>query len=95
MSFNNFISFLQQILTMVDENDRCSIALATSILSSTIALAEASGKVDPITRRTMRMAENSFYDLVSHSKEFAGEPGDYKGNEQKRRKLGLMLKPGC
>lgn len=52
MSFNNFISFLQQILTMVDENDRCSIALATSILSSTIALAEASGKVDPITRRS-------------------------------------------
>lgn len=95
MSFGNFMMFLQQLLTMVEKKDEYSIALARSILQSTIALAKASGKVDGMTLRTMMMTVNRFDNLVQHAEEFAGKPGDISGNEQKRRRLEMTLRPGC
>ena len=95
MSFDNFMSFLQQLLTMVDPRDEYSIALGKSILESTVALAHASGKVDRITFRTMDRAIHLFDALVRHAYEYAGKPGDFQGNEQKRHKLSMILGPGC
>ena len=95
MSLNNFLSYLQQLLSMVDPANKYSVALAQAALDATVKLVRASGKADAVTMRTMVNAQREFRYLASHRDEFAGIPGDYNGNEQKRRRLGLMLQPGC
>lgn len=95
MSLANFISYLQQLLSMVDPKNKYSIGLAKNALSATISLARASGKADPITIRAMVSAEYEFQNLVEHAKDFAGSPGKYKENEQKRKRLEMMLVPHC
>ena len=95
MSFNNFLSYLQQLLTMVDSDNEYSVALACNALSATINLARISGKADSVTLRTMMMAEQQFTYLAEHREEFAGVPHEYEQNERRRRRLGLMLRPGC
>ncbi len=95
MSLNNFISYLQQILTMVDPKDKYSIALAKSALMSTIALAEASGKVDFQTQRAMRLAEMKFEQLVENAADYAGKPGKYEENERKRNRLKMSIACTC
>ena len=95
MSLANFLSYLQQLLSMVDPKNKYSIGLAKNALSATISLARASGKADFTTLRAMVRAENQFQDLVEHAKDFAGVPGQYKENEQKRHRLEMMLVPHC
>lgn len=95
MSLENFISFLQQLLTMVDKKDAYSTALAKSILQSVVELAKASQKVDGRTLRAMDTAVGEFEELVLHAKEFAGKPGEILENEQKRSRLTMMLLPSC
>lgn len=96
MSYDNFLSYLQQLLTMVDPKNKYSVALAKSALSQTIALARISGKTDVgPTLRIMRMAERQFENLAEHRADFAGVPGEYEKNSIKRRRLGLVLRPGC
>ena len=95
MSMDNFLSYLQQLLTMLDPENPYALALAEAALDATTGLAMASGKADPITIRTMENAKQTFLYLVSHQKEFAGVPGEYKANEQRRRKLGSLLRPEC
>ena len=95
MSERAFISFLQQLLTMLDKNDPSSVDLARSALSSVVSLASASGKADSVTLRTMRAAKSAFPYLVVHADEFAGIPGRYGENEKKRTRLLNMLYPGC
>ena len=53
MSFDNFLSYLQQLLSMVSPKNEYSIALAKTALSSTIMLARTSGKVDNLTSKAM------------------------------------------
>ncbi len=95
MSFDNFLSYLQQLLTMVDPLDLHSVALAKGALSKTIALARISRKTDAVTLRTMVMAEEQFEYLADHRMDFAGVPGEYDKNAARRRRLGLVLRPGC
>ena len=95
MSLNSFIAYLQQLLTMVNPKDKYSVALAKSALSSTIALAKASDKIDPLTARAMMAAENEFEYLVENAKDFAGKPGKFEENEKRRRRLQLTLIPSC
>lgn len=95
MSMNNFLSFLQQLLTMVDPDNQYSIALAQTALDATVELVWASRKSDSLTIRSMMVAKNEFRYLVSHQDEYAGIPGEYSMNEQKRRRLALVLQPGC
>lgn len=95
MSLKNFIAYLQQLLTMINPKDQYSIGLAKTALSATISLATASGKVDAVTRRAMNFAVNQFDYLVEHAKDFAGIPGNFKENEQKRQRLEMMLVPHC
>ena len=95
MSIKNFIAYLQQLLSMIDPDNDYSVALAKSALTATVALVEASGKVDGMTRRTMRAALHAFNSLAEHAEDFAGTPGMYKENEQKRQRLEMMLYPHC
>lgn len=95
MSFDNFLSYLQQLLTMVEPENLYSVALAKGALSQTVALARISSKTDSVTYRTMLMAERQFEYLAEHRADFAGVPGEYDRNKIKRRRLGLILRPGC
>ena len=95
MSLNNFISFLQQILTMVNSNDKYSVAFGKSVLSSTIAFAVASEKIDYRTERIMWSAECRFNFLVENAKDYSGKPGNYHENEKRRRRLLMTLEPSC
>lgn len=95
MSEQNFLSFLQQILTMVDPKSRESVELCHNALSAVIELALASQKVNSHTLRMMRAADYMFMDLVEHSDHFAGKPGQYQENEHKRRRLANLIYPSC
>lgn len=95
MSLDNFISYLQQILSMINPKDKYSVALGKSALSTTIALAISSEKVDPLTHRTMMRAEDQFEFLAQSAKDFAGKPGDFDGNEKRRRRLLMSITPSC
>ena len=95
MSKDNFLSYLQQLLTMVDPENSYSVALAQAALDATVELVRASAKADSLTVRIMVNAQHEFRYLTSHQKDYAGVPGEYRENEQKRRRLGLILQPGC
>ena len=95
MSIENYLSFLQQIITMTDPNDRAAVALAKNALTSVAALAITSHKVDSITWRIMHEAEERIELLLRHKEDFAGTPGDYVGNKNKRHRLLNVLRPGC
>lgn len=76
MSLDNFLSFLQQLLSMVDPKNRASVELAKLSLRSIISLAETSRKVGLATLRLMHLAEAQFDFLVTHREDFVGVPGD-------------------
>ncbi len=95
MTLNNFLSYLQQLLSMVDPRDDNSVALAKNALSSTVSLARESGKADFETIRVMEKAVEHFKYLVENAKDYAGRPGDYHGNEKRRRRLMMSLAPMC
>ena len=95
MSMDNFLSYLQQLLTMVDSTDAYSVALAKTALSTIIALAKASGKANSVVLRAMTVAERRFECLVEHKDDFAGIPGEYQENEVKRQRLAHIVRPGC
>ena len=95
MSIENFLMFLQQVLTMTDPEDNASRALAKISLESVLAMAEKSGMSDPATLRTMRAALNAFGFLLSNKKDFAGKKGAYLENKAKRQRLMMALTPHC
>ena len=95
MSFDNFLSYLQQLLSMVDPKNEYSIALAKTALFNTFMLTKTSGKADAMTLHAMLRAENDFLYLAKHADDFKGVPGDYTGNKHKRMKLAHMIQPGC
>ncbi len=95
MSLNNFLSYLQQLLSMVDLKNRYSVELGKIALSSTISLAVESHKVDAQTERCMIIANRRFEFLAENAKDFAGKPGKYEENEKRRRRLLMTLYPSC
>lgn len=95
MSLENFLMFLQQILTMTDPEDKASRALAKISLESVLAMAEKSGMSDPATLRTMRAALSAFGFLISNKEDFAGKKGAYIENKAKRQRLLMALTPHC
>ena len=95
MNKDGFLRFLQQLLTMVDEESDTSVMCARVALESVNALARESGKSDGVTLRMMDCAIGVFPRLVHYRKDFAGVPGDYSGNAAKRRHLAMMIMPGC
>lgn len=95
MSLENYLMFLQQILTMTDPEDRTSKSLAKISLESVLALAEKSGMSDPVTLRAMRTALSSFEFLVYNRKDYAGKKGAFLENKAKRQRLLMALTPHC
>ena len=95
MSLENYLSFLQQIITMADPHDKASVALAKNAVTAVNALAHTSQKTDALTGRVMLVAEVQFERLLHHKDDFAGKPGDYMGNQNKRHRLLNVLRPGC
>lgn len=95
MNENGFLMFLQQLLTMVEKTEPASVQCAKNALENVYALARQSGKSDSLTIRMMDSAIRLFDRLVWHKEDFAGQPGDYAGNEAKRHHLRMMLWPGC
>jgi len=95
MSEKDFIKLLQNIITMVDPEDSNSISLGKLALESLINLAMNSGKVDGMTARMMHRASAEFEFMVERKVEFEGRPGAFSENEHKRRRLMMMLRPGC
>ena len=95
MSMDNFLSFLQQLLTMVEPDNASSVALAKSALTSIFGLAKTSGKADAITIRSMMIAEREFEYLVGHREDYIGKPGEYQKNQVKRQRLAHMIVPSC
>jgi hypothetical protein len=95
MSEQNFLSFLQQVLTMVNPEDEASIALGKIALNAVIELALSSRKVSGPVVRMMYGAENCFDQLIKNAAHFIGKPGEYIENEQKRRRLANAIRPGC
>lgn len=95
MSMDNFLSFLQQILTMVEPENASSVALAKVALTSVLGLAKSSGKADAITIRSMMIAEREFEYLVGHKADYVGVPGEYQKNQVKRQRLAHMIVPSC
>ncbi len=95
MTLSNFLSYLQQLLSMVDPRDKYSIALAKNALTATTSLAMASVKADAQTFRAMHAAEREFDYLVENARDFIGKPGDYNENEKRRRRLLMVISPSC
>ena len=95
MSMDNFLSYLQQLLTMVDSRDDYSISLAKTALTAVFGLAKSSGKADSIVLRAMMIAEREFEYIVEHKADFVGVPGEYQNNKVKRQRLAHMVTPGC
>ena len=95
MSLDDFLKFLQDILTMVEPGDANSVKLGKISVGSIVDLALNSGKVDPMTARVMREVTFAYENLVKRKKEFAGERGKFDENEQKRRRLTMVLHPRC
>ncbi len=95
MTLDNFLSFLQQILTMLDDENPYSIALAFNALNNIVVLAEHSYKTDGLTLRSMYAARRQFEYLVKYRNEFMGEPGEYQMNQIKRQRLAHVIVPSC
>ncbi len=95
MSLNNFLSYLQQLLSMVDPKNRYSVELGKIALSSTVFLARTSQKLDAQTERCMITADKMFEHLAKNAQDFAGKPGKYQENEKRRRRLLMVLSPSC
>lgn len=95
MTLENFLSFLQQLLTMVDPKNKSSVELARTALAGVVGLARSSNMADAITLRSMVMATHQFDSLVRNRKDFVGIPGDFMNNQNKRQRLSHMIMPGC
>ena len=95
MSLDNFLSYLQQLLTMLDSSNPYSVELAKAALRETYVLAKLSGMADGITLRAMHEALERFDHFAETRDHFAGVRGEYQENQKKRKRLALMLVPGC
>ena len=95
MTVDNFMAYLQQLLTIVDTGNKESVDLAKQALTATVALARLSQNVDDMTDHLMDVAVERFPYLIEHARDFAGEHGDVHLNMARRRTLELTLYPHC
>ena len=95
MSFDRFIELLQQLITMTDPEVKERVWYAENILDNLLRLADESGMADLRTVSAMKLASANFTRFLRNKEDFAGRPGDYSGNQAKRRRLAMMLRPSC
>lgn len=95
MTEENYLSFLQQLLTMTDSSDRVSVIRAESILLNLFEIMRNTENTNPVVTRMVMLTIRQFRYLLDHAKDFTGKPGEYKLNAEKRRRLALVIEPGC
>ena len=96
MTTENFLSFLQQLLTIVDPKDQQSVNMVKSLLLDLKILSDHNTKpFGLVTRRMITVANLRIDYLIEHSSEFAGKPGEYDANHKKRQRLHILLTPHC
>lgn len=96
MSFDQFIRFLQSLLTMVSKNNtEESIKKGTEILHNLYNLALSSHTADMQTTLAIRVACGEFEYLAYNADQFAGVPGQYSQNQAKRQRLSMVVTPHC
>lgn len=96
MTIDNFLSFLQQMLTILDPSDEKSVDMVRSIILDLKILSEHNSKAfGSATCDIIRRTNIIFDQLVDHRDEFAGVRGDYAGNKSKRDRLLMSLRPHC
>ena len=91
MTFERFIELLQQLITMTEEQ----VLNAKNILKNLMELARSSEMADAVTIRAMHQGYSEFAMLLRSKESFAGKRGDFSGNQAKRNRLAMMLRPHC
>ena len=95
MSLDSFLSYLQQLITMVDPEDPYSVDLAKDALDATVEITLKSQMASQVVQDVMKEARREFQFIVKHKDSYARVPGDLIMNGIKRRRLGTILRPGC
>ena len=96
MTVENFLSFLQQLLTIVNPNDQQSVNMVKSLLLDLKILSDHDTKTfGRLTYMTIAAANSQIDFLIEHSSEFAGKTGEYDANYKKRQRLHILLAPHC
>ena len=72
MTQKEFIEFLQKVLTLVEPENTCSVALARTAVLSMVTLSMETGKVDKTTATMMKSAVDDFDNLLKNREQFIG-----------------------
>ena len=72
MTQKEFIEFLQKVLTLVEPENICSVALARTAVLSMVTLSMETGKVDKTTAAMMKSAVDDFDNLLKNREQFIG-----------------------
>ena len=92
MNEENFLSFLQQLMTMADPDNEEEVMQARNALIAVVELALSSGKVNRRTAAMMHEARFRFLRLHKYYRHhFVGVPGEYQRNALKRQRLADAL----
>lgn len=95
MSKDLFLRLLQTLITITDAGDQRLVELGKSILNNLFELVRESGKCDAYLLRLIHSAYCNFQGLVDNKDSFAGYPGNFITNDNKRKRLEMSLYPHC
>ena len=97
MSLKDYLKFLQNLITMLDPNDKQSCECFENALRAVFQMMRMSGKADGITMEHAWEAQlpHSVHALIRMRDEFAGVPGEYEKNKKKRERLLHVIAPHC
>lgn len=87
MSTHNFLSYFQQLLTMVESGNPYSVALARTALNTTVEMARLSRQSDEKTLRLMMKVQSQFDYFLQHRKEYMRIPDNHEENSKRRRMI--------
>lgn len=93
MEMDDFLVFLQQVLTMVDARDPGSIDLGNVALITVTGLARKSDRTSPMVLKTMEASMHLFGQLIAHREEFIPVPGETQKNQLRKQRLLKVIQP--
>ena len=91
MSVDEFLSFLQLVLTLIDPKDSASVDLGRVALITLSGLIRKSNKPDDEVLKIVETATNMLGQLIAHSADFAVVRGDTKKTHARRQMLAKVL----
>ena len=95
MSKDLFLRLLQSLITITDPLDQRHVELVKSIINNLFDLCRETGKCDAYTLRLIHSAYCNYQGLVDNKDSFAGNPGNFINNDNKRKRLEMALYPHC